>query len=223
MGEERKALQVNGAMRLYNVCQVLMCGYMAVGLGRQLVQTVPLLYVAGVPVPNIFAINMPLSADVEYYVFVHFLSKMLDWFDTVFIILRRKDEQLSFLHVYHHATIGPVWGLLLWLGFGSGTALFGALINSVIHVLMYTHYLVTSFRINNPFKKYLTMAQIGQFYLAITHSVVVFALPVERHYIRGLAVLQLAYNISMVVLFSSFFIKIYRPPRPTTAHHAKPE
>lgn len=30
----------------------------------------------------------------------------LDFFDTVFIVLRKKDTQLSFLHVYHHATIG---------------------------------------------------------------------------------------------------------------------
>lgn len=36
---------------------------------------------------------------------------------------------------------------------------FGALINSVIHCMMYSHYLWTSFGFNNPFKKMIT--QVG--------------------------------------------------------------
>ena len=44
---------------------------------------------------------------------VHYMSKFLDYFDTVFIILRGKEkQQLSFLHVYHHASIGMIWGTL---------------------------------------------------------------------------------------------------------------
>lgn len=110
---------------------------MTAGLLQNLLQapTVPAQFL-GINLPNIFATSMPLTAEVEWIVFVHFLSKFLDFFDTFFIALRRKESQLSFLHMYHHATIGPIWGLLLWLGFGSGTALFGALVNSFIHTLM---------------------------------------------------------------------------------------
>jgi hypothetical protein len=39
---------------------------------------------------------------------------------------------------------------------------FGALINSVIHCMMYSHYLWTSFGLNNPFKKMITQAQLIQ-------------------------------------------------------------
>lgn len=57
-------------------------------------------------VPNIFGLRMRVTKEHEYYIFVHYLSKFLDLFDTIFIVLKKKDRQLSFLHVYHHATIG---------------------------------------------------------------------------------------------------------------------
>ncbi len=77
---------------------------------------------------------------LEYFVWVHYMSKFLDYFDTVFIIMRGKEkQQLSFLHVYHHASIGMIWGALLYMGHGNGTAGFGALINSVSHCIAFTH------------------------------------------------------------------------------------
>lgn len=84
--------------------------------------------------PNIFGFNMQITKEGEYFIFVHYLSKFLDLLDTVFICLKKKERQLIFLHVYHHATIGQIWGLLLYIGWGSGTALFGANINSFVHV-----------------------------------------------------------------------------------------
>lgn len=77
---------------------------------------------------------MQITKEGEYFIFVHYLSKFLDLLDTVFICLKKKERQLIFLHVYHHATIGQIWGLLLYIGWGSGTALFGANINSFVHV-----------------------------------------------------------------------------------------
>ena len=47
-------------------------------------------------------------------------------------------------------------------GNAGGTARYGALINSVTHVLMYSHYLWTSFGRKNPFKALLTKWQIAQ-------------------------------------------------------------
>ena len=63
--------------------------------------------------PNIYGLSTPFSQRMRVLMFWHYLSKYLDFFDTIFIILRKKDAQLSFLHVYHHASIGWIWGLLL--------------------------------------------------------------------------------------------------------------
>ena len=47
----------------------------------------------------------PASSGVATAVWIFYLSKIFDFFDTIFIIFRRKWRQLSFLHVYHHTTI----------------------------------------------------------------------------------------------------------------------
>ena len=41
-----------------------------------------------------------------------YFSKLLEFMDTFFFILRKKNGQISFLHVYHHATMFPLW----WIG-----------------------------------------------------------------------------------------------------------
>ena len=48
--------------------------------------------------------------------YMFFLSKILDFFDTFFIILGKKWKQLSFLHVYHHLTIFAVRTVLRFVG-----------------------------------------------------------------------------------------------------------
>ncbi|KAI8439922.1 hypothetical protein MSG28_001378 [Choristoneura fumiferana] len=42
----------------------------------------------------------------------YYFSKLLEFCDTFFFILRKKDEQLTFLHVYHHSTMFSFW----WIG-----------------------------------------------------------------------------------------------------------
>lgn len=49
-----------------------------------------------------FDLNNPPMGPVLWF---FYMSKILDFLDTVFIILGKKWNQLSFLHVYHHVTI----------------------------------------------------------------------------------------------------------------------
>merc|ERR1719461_1559067 len=106
---------------------------------------------------------------------MHYFSKALDYLDTVFMILRRKDRQLTFLHVFHHSTVLNIWGMLLYASHGGSTAGFAAMVNSFVHVVMYSHYLITSFGIRNPFKKYITMVQLTQFAIDFLHSMVILS------------------------------------------------
>merc|ERR1712127_905337 len=127
-------------------------------------------------------------------------SKYMDWFDTLWITLKKNRKQMSFLHVYHHATIPMIWGFLLSQGLGSGTIRYGAWINSLTHVIMYSHYLWTSFGLQNPFKKWITTWQISQFYSCLLHAVLVQCM--ETTETQKYASLQLAYQVTMVYLFS---------------------
>ena len=50
---------------------------------------------------------------VAKVLYIHFLTKILELADTVFMIVRCKDKQLSFLHVYHHVIILNTWWWVL--------------------------------------------------------------------------------------------------------------
>ena len=163
----------------------------------------------GVPLPNVFALNLQPTTTANHFIRVHFLSKLLDFADTIFIVLRKKDKQLSFLHVYHHSTIGGIWGLLVYLNADYGTAMFGAAFNSLTHVFMYTHYLLASFNIHHPFKAALTSWQIFQFYSCFAHAFAVSVLGMERVFPRPLSFIQFFYQLSMILLFSNFYKKTY--------------
>jgi len=194
--KEQKAYNLKYPMLLYNNAQILLNVYMVYGLS------------AVVSYPNIYGINIPYTANLRYFVYIHYLSKYFDYFDTLFIILRGKEkQQLSFLHVYHHSTIGVIWGFLLYRGHGNGTASFGCFINSIIHLIMYSHYLCTSLGYNNPFKKYITRTQLLQFAVCLVHSLAVIG--VEEIVPKKYAVIELIYQTTMLVLFSNFYVKSY--------------
>lgn len=83
--------------------------------------------------------------------------------DTLLIIIKRKANQLTFLHIYHHSTMFIVW----WVGakfVPGGSAVTGALVNCIVHVLMYSYYALASFGQRlQPYlwwKKYLTIIQL---------------------------------------------------------------
>lgn len=79
-------------LRLYNLFQIVVCAYVSWGLWPSF--------------PSIFGLDSEFTPLKEHFVFVHYLTKYLDFLDTAFIVLRCKNDQLSFLHLYHHSTIG---------------------------------------------------------------------------------------------------------------------
>ena len=63
----------------------------------------------------------------------------MEYIDSLFMVLRRKNDQLSFLHCYHHLLMGWAWYAVVKYACG-GDAYFGAIMNSFIHVVMYSYY-----------------------------------------------------------------------------------
>ena len=125
--------------------------------------------------------------------------------DTLIIVLRKKSEQLSFLHLWHHFSILIVWGWVVntWPSGsegGSAAYAYGAWINSCIHVIMYAYYGVTAAGIRPPVavKKSVTTAQLTQFASCILHAIT--ALLIDSTPIFYNAV-QVAYHIGMLKLF----------------------
>merc|ERR1719313_1761624 len=136
----RKALAIPKAvLMLYNAAQVVINGYVAYAIAAPL---------GG----RVWGIGLKDSPALRYGVFLHMLCKYLDYTDTLIIILRKKSEQLSFLHLWHHATILLVWGWVVntWPTKeegGSAAYAYGAWVNAIVHVIMYFYYGVTALNI----------------------------------------------------------------------------
>lgn len=138
-------------------------------------------------------------------------SKYIDLLDTIFMRLRNKDRQVSFLHVYHHASIIFVTGIHLHFGYYDGFSVFPPLLNAYVHLIMYGYYFFTSLGYNVWFKRYITTMQIVQFYADILY------LSVGMYFIRhamwgtewNLRIFMNSYIITMILLFSAFYRKSY--------------
>lgn len=107
--------------------------------------------------------NTPDGMFLAHCSYGYFWLKIFDWIDTLFFILRKKNGHLSFLHVYHHSMI--TLGVYIQAIFApAGQAFIIGAINTFIHTVMYTYYLVTilqpKIRSNNNIKKTITKMQM---------------------------------------------------------------
>ncbi|KAL7733352.1 hypothetical protein ACLKA6_004847 [Drosophila palustris] len=99
-----------------------------------------------------------------------YISKILEFADTAFFILRKKWSQLSFLHLYHHSSMFVIcWIVVKWIP--TGSTFIPALMNSFVHIIMYGYYSLSALgpRVY-PYlwwKRYITRLQLLQFALGL--------------------------------------------------------
>ncbi|XP_031826846.1 very long chain fatty acid elongase AAEL008004 [Nomia melanderi] len=136
----------------------------------------------------------------------YFISKFTEFADTIFFVLRKKDSQVTFLHLYHHSlTPLETWICVKFIAGGHGTL--GNLINNAVHVIMYTYYLVSAMGPEYQkylwWKKHLTSVQLVQFFLVFVHSTQ--ALVFDCGYPKLVAALLLLHSTIFFILFSDFY------------------
>ena len=141
---------------------------------------------------------------------IFYISKYYEFVDTWILLLKGKNA--SFLQVYHHTGIA----IAMWIGVLSQSSWLTSvvLLNSVIHTIMYTYFLIKTISPKTEIKaaKYLTQAQIGQFFTGIFFSAGVLFMGEKcdtRSSRLGLAFLQV-YGYGLVALFMAFAKKKYR-------------
>ncbi|XP_023242841.1 elongation of very long chain fatty acids protein AAEL008004-like [Centruroides sculpturatus] len=116
----------------------------------------------------------------------YYVSKFVEFTDTVFMVLRKKFDHVSNLHVIHHG-IMPMsvwWGVKFTPG---GHSTFFAFINSFVHILMYFYYGMAAVGPTMTkylwWKKYMTVIQMIQFIFIFVHSFQLLFR--DCHYPRG--------------------------------------
>ncbi|KAL2725044.1 elongation of very long chain fatty acids protein AAEL008004-like isoform X1 [Vespula squamosa] len=103
----------------------------------------------------------------------YYFSKFTEFMDTIFFVLRKKNNHVSTLHVIHHGCMP----MSVWFGVKftpGGHSTFFGLLNTFVHIVMYTYYLLAALgpRIQ-PYlwwKKYLTAFQMIQFIAIMIHA-----------------------------------------------------
>lgn len=93
------------------------------------------------------------------------LLRLVELSETIVFVLRKKQRQVSTLHLYHHiSTVSVLW---LFQKYGMNEmGIYAASVNSMVHVLMYSYYLLSSFKcFSGPsrfIKPFITIIQLIQ-------------------------------------------------------------
>lgn len=141
----------------------------------------------------------------------YYISKLTEFMDTIFFVLRKKDNQVSLLHLYHH-TLTPIetWICVKFLAGGHGT--FSNLINNIVHVIMYFYYMMSAMGPEYHkylwWKKHLTSLQLLQFTLVFIHSAQ--ALFIDCGYPKLIAAFLLLHSAIFFGLFYDFYQQAYK-------------
>jgi len=153
------------------------------------------------------------NTGTTFAVWIHYMDKYLEFFDTFFMVLRGRMDQVSFLHVYHHISITWAWWFAM-RSWPAGDAYFGALLNSWIHVMMYSYYTLSLLKFPCPWKRSITQAQLLQFSAVVvytmfsTYFVYKEGKAEAKHY--ACYFVQTFEMVSMLYLFSLFYSKAYK-------------
>ncbi|PAA86156.1 hypothetical protein BOX15_Mlig007849g1 [Macrostomum lignano] len=204
---DRPAMNLRGVALVYNFVLVLLSVYMA----HEFFWSA---WLAGynLACDPVDYSDSPLAMRMASVCWWFYVSKVIELMDTVLIVLRKKNEQLSFLHIYHHATMILLW----WSGaryVPGGHSFFCALLNSSVHVFMYLYYFLAllgpHMRKYLWWKRYLTQMQLLQFLLFSVHSFVNIMQP-NCGFPRGYSISVVIYGISLMLLFGNFYRNAYK-------------
>lgn len=217
--EKRAPFQLTELMICYNFIMVAMSGWMFYEGSKY---TNFGLNTWKCPQPD--EINDRATRRFLFVAWLFLFSKLIEFADTIFMVLRKKNSHISNLHVIHHSVVP----LSVWLGLKFeplGPNNFFPLVNSFIHTVMYSYYGLTAFHNCGPnvrqklnlFKPWMTRLQIFQFCLAILHCLVTVSK--GCHYLpKTFLILNLGNAILFLALFFNFYHNSYRKGSNNNSH-----
>ncbi|XP_055592516.1 elongation of very long chain fatty acids protein 7 [Uranotaenia lowii] len=152
----------------------------------------------------------PLALRMARTCWWYYISKFTEFFDTLFFLLRKKNQHVSTLHVIHHGCMP----FSVWMGMKfapGGHSTFFAMLNSFVHIVMYFYYMVAALGPKYQkyiwWKKYLTAFQMIQFVAIFTHQFQL--LFTECNYPKGFMVWIGLHGVMFLFLFSDFYKQAY--------------
>ncbi|KAJ0180138.1 hypothetical protein K1T71_004729 [Dendrolimus kikuchii] len=201
--KHRKPYELKNVMLLYNSFQVIISIYMLFkGISH-----IKWNFLYCKPVD--YSENLELK-EQHFLAWIYLIVKFIDLLDTVFFVLRKKFGQISGLHLYHH-TLMPA---AIYIGFKyypNGHGVFMGLINTFVHIIMYTYYLIAGlgpkFQKYLWWKRYVTVLQLVQFVLIFLQNLA--PLLIGCDYPKWVNIGLCINSALFVYLFGSFYRENY--------------
>ncbi|XP_074056075.1 very long chain fatty acid elongase 7 [Macrotis lagotis] len=154
----------------------------------------------------------PLALRMAWTCWLYYFSKFIELFDTIIFVLRKKNSQITFLHVFHHTIMPWTW----WFGVkfaAGGLGTFHAMLNTAVHVVMYTYYglcaLGPAYQKYLWWKKYLTTLQLVQFVLVTVHIGQFFFMKDCKYQFPVFQYIIMSYGCIFLLLFAHFWYRAY--------------
>ncbi|OQR70055.1 elongation of very long chain fatty acids protein 7-like [Tropilaelaps mercedesae] len=223
---DRKPYQLTGVTRAYNLFQIFASAAFAIKIAHHFYGKMGQPFLCSPPDNRrTDALTMELL-DMTFY---YWWLRVIDFLDTVFFVLRKKQRQITFLHVFHHVIVvcmswaSAIYGL-------TNLVIFTLCLNSCVHAIMYTYYLLSTLgpavQKHLWWKKHLTKVQIFQFVLMIAH----LSVPMFRNcgYPSSVIYTWQASIGAILLLFLNFYIRSYNSSnslkngKPAEAHQHAP-
>ncbi|EDW15884.1 elongation of very long chain fatty acids protein F [Drosophila mojavensis] len=210
--EKRKAYDLRSVLKVYNLIQIL--------YNASLFVTV-VSYLIGYKNYNlscmrIVPLNHPDKKLDRMICYAYYVNKYIDLLDTVFIVLRKNNKQITILHLVHHLYM-PITGyfIIRFIGFGGHLLVMGVL-NVFVHVIMYSYYYAAAQSSTKNkliwWKQYITILQMLQFVIICGHSVWTLMQP-KCDASRPLIYMTFSMSIVMFSMFTNFYIHAYILPK----------
>jgi elongation of very long chain fatty acids protein 1 len=221
--KNRKPMNISAIIQGYNVFQVVACAYFVWKFhdnGFSFQQTWRCV------------VDVQPSSKIDFYNtgWWFMMLRTVELVETVFFILRKKQNQVSTLHVYHHvSTI-----VLMWLNMKYKTGkevfcievpfsifssipgmmpVFIVAINSCVHIIMYTFYFCSTVKglsiVVKVVKPFLTSIQLIQLVAILIHCIVAVSPSCGASNVFYVQILNI---LILIGFFAKFFVESYMKP-----------
>lgn len=166
------------------------------------------------------------------------MIRISEYLDTIFFTLRKKQNQITFLHVFHHAFV-PLYAYWIIRTAPLRFNVYIIMINSFIHVFMYFYYFIATFNEPQPvmsgsksiqgkhkqqstgfvmsiirkllmLKKYMTLMQILQFVSLAFYSIWPLFVQNRCNVPNTYIASNIMLALGFLILFCHFYVSAYR-------------
>lgn len=204
--DKRQAFSLRAPIRIYNFINIFVNGW----LSYQMILKASY----GLDFFRCIALE-PKYSEYARLADLIILSRVIDFLDTIFFVLRKKYTQVTGLHMFHHSVM-PIVLYIISMDSMTGFSAFPILINSVVHVVMYFYYFLATYESLKPYlwwKNLITIMQILQFIAIILYCTlgrVIFSKLCNRYAPIMPVVVILTVAFIFLVQFSLFYMVTYK-------------